>query len=47
MIVAFKDAAAIEQAVSFAADNVLRSGDTVTLLFIQVTWAPLFQLHPS
>lgn len=43
MVVAFKNAAAIQQAVSFAANNILRSGDAVTLLFIKVS----NKLHPS
>ena len=35
-MVAFKDSAAVERAVTFAARNVLRNGDALTLLFIEV-----------
>lgn len=35
LVVAFKDSAAVERAVTFASQNVLSSGDAVTLLFVQ------------
>ena len=35
LVVAFKDSAAVERAVTFATQNVLRNGDALTLLFIE------------
>ena len=36
LVVAFKDSAAVEKAVTFAVQNVIRAGDAMTLLFVQV-----------